>query len=276
MLTGNRTRDDSGGLAAGAFAQGALTVIESVVSDNTAASSGTGGGLGAGLVANGVMTIVDSTISGNISDGGTTFAGSSAAIFTNSPVNVIGSTISGNRARAGGAFDGHAAGIGMNDDLTLVNSTVTSNVSEGANSTVGGVIAGGDLTIVYSTIVGNSASSPASAANVSQADAVFGSVIAQPLGGAPTCGQPAVTSNGFSFSDDATCGLTNVAAGDREDAGDPMLAALTDNGGPTMTLLPLAGSPLVDAVPLEQCQAHGDTEVATDQRALPPTVGRGV
>jgi hypothetical protein len=40
------------------------------------------------------------------------------------------------------------------------------------------------------------------------------------------------------------CGLT--APGDQPDT-DPMLGPLADNGGPTLTALPLAGSPLVDS-----------------------------
>jgi hypothetical protein len=253
VLTGNRARDDFGGLAGGAFAVGLLTVTRSVVSDNTAATSGSFGGLGGALVANGGIMITDSTLSGNVAEGGTTFGGSAGAIFTNAgDVTVVRSTVSGNRAKAGGT-PANGGGIAINADLTLVSSTVTGNIAEGAGSSLGGVGAGGLLTLFASTVVENSAGS--SGANVGQADAVFGSVIALPRGGAPNCAQPAVTSDGHNFSDDLSCGLT--AAGDRQGAGDPLLGPLAANGGPTSTRLPQPGSPLLDAIPEASCQPGG-------------------
>ena len=56
---------------------------------------------------------------------------------------------------------------------------------------------------------------------------------------------------------------------------DPKLAALANNGGPTPTRLPLAGSPLIDAIPLASCQADGATGITTDQRSLPRPSGPG-
>src|SRR5262249_37363635 len=54
----------------------------------------------------------------------------------------------------------------------------------------------------------------------------FGSVVALPLGGETNCNHdPAATdSQGYNFSDDATCGFTGT--GDRENAGDPGLGSL--------------------------------------------------
>jgi hypothetical protein len=124
-----------------------------------------------------------------------------------------------------------------------------------------------DLTLVYSTIVGNSAVNTANVSGSSRS--VFGTVVALPLGGGANCGTGTVTSNGSNFSDDASCGFTNAAQGDREAAGDPLLAALASNGGPTLTRLPQAGSPLVDAIPIVSCQADGASGVTTDQRSQP-------
>src|SRR5262249_11457482 len=103
---------------------------------------------------------------------------------------------------------------------------------------------------------------------------VFGSVVALPLGSGPVpinCkfGVGSTTSSGFNFSDDATCGFTNTAQGDRENAGDPGLAALASNGGPTQTRLPQPGSPLINFIPIPDC-GGGNTlagfAVTTDQR----------
>ena len=97
----------------------------------------------------------------------------------------------------------------------------------------------------------------------------FGTVIAVPQDGAVNCDlalEGDVTS-AHDFSDDDTCELTGE--GDRENAGDPELGALADNGGPTPTLLPADTSPLVNAIPLDHCQDDGASGIETDQRLLP-------
>ena len=67
---------------------------------------------------------------------------------------------------------------------------------------------------------------------------------------------------GYNFSDDATCKFT--APTDRMSAGDPKLGPLASNGGPTQSQLPLAGSPLLDAIPAAACPS----DVTTDQRGV--------
>jgi hypothetical protein len=89
---------------------------------------------------------------------------------------------------------------------------------------------------------------------------------------------PNTASSGYNFSDDATCGFTNTATGDRESAGDPGLGALASNGGPTQTMLPSAASPLLDFIPLASC-GGGDGlagfAVTTDQRGVTRPQGPG-
>ncbi len=43
---------------------------------------------------------------------------------------------------------------------------------------------------------------------------------------------------------------------------------LANNGGPTPTLLPQSGSPLIDGVAAASCQADGASGITTDQRGL--------
>ena len=69
----------------------------------------------------------------------------------------------------------------------------------------------------------------------------------------------AVTSVGHNLDSDGSCLL--VASGDLSGV-DPLLSALTDNGGPTQTHALLLGSPAVDA-------ADSATASPADQRALP-------
>ena len=51
-------------------------------------------------------------------------------------------------------------------------------------------------------------------------------------------------------------------------AGNPLLGALVNNGGPTQTRLPLPSSPLIDAIPTSACQLDGASGVTTDQRGF--------
>ena len=72
------------------------------------------------------------------------------------------------------------------------------------------------------------------------------------------------TSLGYNFSSDATCGFGG-GAGDIVSGGDPFLVLpLSDNGGPTATLLPQPGSPLIDRV---NCAAAPEP-VTADQRGV--------
>ena len=125
------------------------------------------------------------------------------------------------------------------------------------------------MTLVYATVVGNTSISngPANLAMASGTIVPFGSVIALPQGG-PNCefNGGTMSSNGFNFTDDPSCMLGG--AGDTQD-GDPGLGPLAENGGPTQTRLPQAGSPLVDAIPIGSCQADGAAGITTDQRGLP-------
>jgi hypothetical protein len=123
------------------------------------------------------------------------------------------------------------------------------------------------VTLVYATVVGNTAPS-GSGSNLDVGSLTsFGSVVALPQGGGTNChDQGPTTSNGFNFSDDASCGFT--AATDKQNAGDPGLGALANNGGPTQTRLPQPGSPLIDAIPVASCQADGASGITTDQRGV--------
>ncbi len=160
-------------------------------------------------------------------------------------------------------------------DLSLVNSTISGNVA--------GIYVEADAAVAYSDIVDNgpvvplcgcelgpvSISARLSAAGLSipafhathvraagsenaQLDidnlAAFGSVVALPRDDADDCFvNTATTSTSYDFSSDATCGFTGV--GDTQNGGDPKLGPLANNGGPTLTRQPQAGSPLIGKIP---------------------------
>ncbi len=105
----------------GIWNEGALTLISSIVSDNTAADGG-------GIWNRGTLTITHSILTGNYSDGaGDPYVecGSGAAINNadSATLTLIGSTITENQANGkGGAI--HVACYGP---ATLIGSTVTNN-----------------------------------------------------------------------------------------------------------------------------------------------------
>jgi hypothetical protein len=167
------------------------------------------------------------------------------------PTTVKNSTITGNTA---GSFGGGGIAVGIPGTVTLVFSTVVDNTTPGS--------------CVVGTCGANVNGSGGQGALVS-----FGSVVALPQGGANCAQLGGTTSNGFNFSDDASCGFSGAT--DTQNGGNPNVGTLASNGGPTQTRLPQPGSPLIDAVPLTSCQADGAAGVTTDQRGLRRPSGQG-
>ena len=203
-----------------------LTIADSIINDNS----------GSGVDNNsGAVTIVDSTISGN---SGQSDAGGGVYTYvrggkTPGHLTVINSTISGNFASSDGG--GIACGF---SGLTVINSTISGN-SAGA---YGGGIANGSLglMIVNSTVSGNSA---ATCGGVCGGTVEIGNTILN----ANTAGNidGTVSSRGYNISSDDAGGLL-TGPGDQINT-DPLLGPLRDHGGPTLTHLPLRGSPAIDA-----------------------------
>ena len=235
-----------------------ITVTNSTFSGNTASSGAAGLG-GAIQSTSGDVTVAASTFSGNTASGST--AGLGGAIqATGGDVTATNSTFSGNTASSPAAALGGAIQA-TGGDVTATNSTLTGNTASSPTAALGGAIqnTGGDTALAYATVVENTA---ATGASLSIDDFTsFGSVVALPQGGGSNCSVNGVpTSNGFNFSDDTSCGFTGT--GDTEDGPDPQLQALGAFGGPTETRAPEVTSPLVDAIPVGDC----DPALTADQR----------
>ena len=141
-------------------------------------------------------------------------------------MTVTNSTISGNTA--GGSAGGGIIAAGA---VTVTNSTISGNTANPIAGSGGGIVASGLLTLVYATVVANTAPTNSNVGGQGTGSLTsFGSVVALPQGGGTNCGPlVSTTSNGFNFSDDATCGFT--AATDKQNGGDPKLGPLANNGG---------------------------------------------
>ena len=277
-VTGGNTNSDGGGIA---MDDGTLTIIDSQLIGNCA---GNGGG-----VESEDVIIRGSTFANN------TAAGDGGAFTTDDEfvATAVNSTFTGNISRDTGALDGDGPGAA----LTLVYVTVVGNVFDDGLAdcieeqvpAVAPLVAEAaedesDPPDSDAANDGEAGVSAFPAANVTVvADegatlAAFGTVIAQPQGGENCELNNPTQSAGYNFSDDDSCELTNVATGDRENAGSPGLGALADNGGPTLTMLPSATSPLLNFIPVVAC-GGGDVlagfAVTTDQRGItrPQDVG---
>jgi hypothetical protein len=199
------------------------TVIDSTTLDGNVVED-EAGGLAGGLYHHtdtpGVMplTLTNSTISNN-----TSARGAGAMFFYNSPVSLTNVTIAGNVAQT--SLAGGIAANGVSG--TLLNCTIADNHADHADSFAGALIGGGSLTLVNTIIANNTAGNawnPVSCTDTAAGgdhDLQFPAT--QGSGGADT---PCVT--GITFAD-------------------PLLGPLQDNGGPTLTIALLPGSPALGA-----------------------------
>ena len=211
------------------FGVAALTVANSVITGNS----------GPGVDNNsGTATIIDSTLSNNSAGQDPGNGGGINTYGGKLPGNVTvsSSTISGNSAfYSGGGISSGFSG------LTIVNSTISGNATGDPDYGYGGGIAASSVTIMNSTVSGNSASY--SGGGISSGGGTIGNTILNDNSGGNING--AITSQGYNVSNDDGGGLL-IGPGDQINT-DPLLGPLQDNGGPTLTHLPLPGSPAIDA-----------------------------
>jgi hypothetical protein len=272
-LTGARNGWNFG---AGGYSNGDITLMHATVTDNR--SGPNSGDVGGGFFTVGNVSLVDSTVSNNYT------GGAGAGFYAEGSCSVVRSTVSGNEA--GGTAEGSDSGNGgafvcQDTNALIVNSTIASNTSRGVHGAVD--VGDGTVTIVYSTFADNVIAAPAAPTSVRPEAAVFpvdivgatldafGSVLNRATGGVH-CAVGTKNSSGYNFADDQTCGFTDPT--DAQGVGaafDAKLGSLAGNGGPTRTLLPQSGSPLINAIPVAGCSG-GNTlagsTVTTDQRGI--------
>lgn len=279
------------GEGGGIFNYGTLTITGSTISNNTVTGSSTalGGGIfnaNVGLSSTGVLNVISSTISGNSASGGFDTEGGGIE-NANGTMTITNSTLSGNSAGQGGGIEndgtgtvtgstisgntGRANGGGMfnNVTLTVTNSTISGN-SAGNGA---GVYAGGTaVSISFTTISGNSAGS--NGGGILGGASVKNSIVANNGSGGncyvypPYMGtvNPPIVSGGYNLSDDTTCTTYFTQTGDLNDVAAGLATGLNNNGGPTLTIALLSGSPAIDAIPVSSCTDWNGNAVTADQR----------
>jgi len=202
------------------FGTATCSILNSTLSGNSA--SLTGGGLDNYALdgSSATATIEGSTFSGNT-------AAEGAAIYTSnffsssSSVSLTNSTVSGNTGGASIIANGY--------DLAMQPLGPEAASARDPQSTI--------LSLLNTTVSNNSLSSGASLFDYNAVTNMANTVIANTSGGSDCSGALELTS--ANLIEDGSCATTL--------SGDPALGPLANNGGPTRTHLPAAGSPLIDA-----------------------------
>lgn len=248
-----------------------------------------GAGLGGGIYNLGHLEASDMRFSGNQCLGGSCdglpSGGRGGGIYSQGTLIINRCTLDGNSAKggSGGALSyvapGEGGGIWASSLLSATNCTFATNLALGGAGDVnryatggpgrGGAImtAGGGI-LVNLTIAGNRADSqfipyttlpgPAQGGGLAATNTpptLTGTIIANSTLGSNVWG--VATDAGYNISSDGSAGFT--AAGSLNNT-DPLLASLTNNGGPTLTMALYLGSPALDRIP----------------SGFPPTDQRGV
>ena len=229
--------------------EGALTLINSAITSNTA---GFGGGI---RNQNGTLFLTDSAVTVNTAIFGGGISNQGGTLF------LTRSTVSGNTASDDGGGISNSSG-----SLTVTNSTVSGNT---ASSSGGGINnSSGALSLTNSTVSGNASFAGGGVHNnfiFEGSITLRNTVIADNLSGGD-CGQSqTLVSLGYNLDADGTCNLTEATD---LPGTDPLLGLLEDSGGPTETHALLPGSPAIDAIPVSACTDGGGSPLAIDQRGV--------
>ncbi|PSO47754.1 MAG: hypothetical protein BRC33_11710 [Cyanobacteria bacterium SW_9_44_58] len=220
------SRNFSGSNGGGIYNKGNLTITKSTISDNSSNLSG------GGIYSQDSITITNSTISDNSasSRGGGIFNEDGIATITNS-------TISGNIATFGGGFNN------FRGNANLINSTFSGNSAIGKNGVGGGISNyNGNASLSNSTVSGNSASNKGGGIfNYSSVTSLTNSIVANSTNGDIFFNNSSSIKNqGVNLVEDRSLIRENIINQD------PNLSPLQDNGGFTLTQIPLANSPALD------------------------------
>jgi hypothetical protein len=226
-------------------AAGKLTMVDSVISNNTAGSdslllphNGYGGG-----IANyyGTVDLVNSTVNNNRALGNFSYT-SGGGLYNYGHAYITNSTFVGNRATFGGGLQNHG-------DAEVVSSTFTGNIAHWG----GGMFLWKSLDL-WNTIIADNKG----AAKGPDVDGhVHSGGNDNPRGGYNLVGDTSGSSGWVSTNDGND--LTNVAAG---------LSSLANNGGPTQTVALTSTSPAIHKG-TRVYYAGTDDLLDTDQRGLP-------
>jgi hypothetical protein len=229
QLLNNRSTNTGGAI----LNYGTFSLTNAVLSNNRAANGG-GGIYNDG----GIVNITNSQLISNVVTGATGTGGG----ITNQAgsMTLNGVTLSGNMA------GGNGGGIYSNVSAILTNVTLSGNRTTSPGSGGGGMYQnGGNATLNFVTVANNTA--PAFGGGVFNNNLAGASMtLRNTLLANNTIGNcdGIVVSLGHNLSSDTNCAAF-TQTGDQQNVSLP-LGPLADNGGPTLTHLPLSGNPAIN------------------------------
>jgi predicted outer membrane repeat protein len=262
-------------LGGGIYNHGTLTLDAVAVRNNSVSSSTMVGVANGGGVYNaGTLTVTDSIFSGNVAGGGGSTGG--GAIYNGGTLTVTDSLFADNQA-VGPSTSGGAIENGLT--MTVTGCTFQDNIARGAGGPAGGAVAsyssgtivdstfsgnsagdGGAIAVVHvltlsdCTISGNSASVGGglydSSGDIGGTSTLLNTLIAQNTASQSPDVSGHVQSQGHNLIGDGSGGsgfAHTDSVGTASSPIDPLLGPLQDNGGPTLTMALLPGSPALNA-----------------------------
>ncbi|MGN6519858.1 MAG: choice-of-anchor Q domain-containing protein [Dokdonella sp.] len=196
----------------------------------------------------GAMIAEWSTFAGNSNTGTTTNGHGGVILNDGGMATVRNSTFSGNAASTGGGA------IYSTSVLEVWNTTFSGNSTTAPGSGGGAIYQTGNGTssVSYATFADNTGQTFGGGVYSEEPSVlvVSRSVFSNNVNGNCDGGSKSLISDGYNVWSGATsCPFSNSGDG----AGNPMLGALANNGGPTQTRLPGAGSAAINRVPHAQC-----------------------
>ena len=233
IVFGNTTATDGGGLAL--YNLSNASILRSTISGNNAGNDTGDHGGGVYLFDVNNLSVVDTTISGNFAGGD----GGSVYLYQADSSTISNSTISGNRANGSGG--GIHVILGEVDTLTVEHSTVTGNF---ANDDSDGTGSGGGVFLEDNNVDVN---------GIVKLDHTIVALNTDESGTAPDIDN--TTDPGTTLNNTLSLVGNNLGSGLAVGALvgtnaapiDPLLGALSNNGGPTFTHALLSSSPAIDA-----------------------------
>jgi hypothetical protein len=216
---------------------------------------------GGGILNWGILTVNNSTVSGNFA--ASSYSATGAGIYNSGTLTINNSTLSGN---SGGSNFIYGGAIYSSGKLSITNSTLSGNSANGSTGGGGGgiYVASGTARISNTTISGNSGTPSGGGIYNSGQVTLQNSIVANNPSGGNCAGT--VTSNGYNLSSDGTCSLNTT--GDLNNT-NPKLGPLRNNGGSTKTQALLSGSPGIDAGNPAGCTDNHGHLLKTDQIGQP-------
>ena len=204
---------------------------------------------GGGISNAGSLTVTGSTFENNFAGGVPSGSNGGGAIYSTNNLTVRNSTFAANTSAPGGAINA------SDGTVTIDRSTFLGNSALG--TTTGGAVfinSNATVTITESTISGNLSAGGGGAIFNNATLTATNTIMAGNRGG--DCGSGGASNCPQNGTNGNVIGVANIG-----------LAPLGNYGGPTLTMIPLPGSPAICA----GSQAQIPSGVATDQRGYPNT-----